>query len=201
VLSLLDSTILSFKTTFSWNTFDSHHSRPIKQRFSAQTCSYLSFEDQTQSMCFLCKIIYFVLLICYLSLSLSIVICKISASTFLQTLHQQLSRNIIHPGCYHWTPTLLISFTSNEYMSNHTCRSPCSYLSRHTLVIGSPHFVHSTTFWKSSKVIGYPSQPFVVQIQFIFSKCVGGTSIPGPDIGASDVFELPKMAVCWGPIY
>jgi hypothetical protein len=42
----------------------------------------------------------------------------------------------------------------------------------------------------------HPFSAIGCPVQFIFSKCVGGTSIPGPDIGASDVFELPTMAVC-----
>lgn len=124
-----------------------------------------------------------------------------STLAFPQTLHQQLSRSITHPGCYHWTPTLLVPFTSDEHLSNHACWTSCSCLSRHAVGIRPPHFVYFTAFWNPTKVIGHiSSQPLVVHIQFIFSKCVGGTSISRPDIGAPDLFEPPTMAVCRGSI-
>ena len=88
-----------------------------------------------------------------------------SASTFSQSLHQQLSWSITHPGCYHWIPTLLVPFTSDEHMSNHACWTSCSCLSRIAVCIRSPDFVHFTAFWNPTKAIGHiPSQPLVIHI-------------------------------------
>jgi hypothetical protein len=124
-------------------TLDCYHSTPIQQHFSPWTCSQLSFDDPSQSIFFTIIIKSMYCWPIHLAPHCQSPFAKYhSAPAFLQALHQQFSWNITHPGCYHWTPTLLVPFTSDEHVSSYTRWTSCSCLSRHPLGIRPPHFVH-----------------------------------------------------------